>query len=141
MVFFEKDGVSHVHVPSLSRPRDRSMEYIEDGHPELQPSQGLQVDVYDKFIRVRGIEFNLTDGDGRKGNDRLQNLYVGQNALSLWSNPYVTDGLIAMWDGEWNVGPGKHNPNATTWKDLAGSCNLDVTIGTWIKNGLSGTSS
>ena len=83
MMFFEKDGVSHVHVPSLSRPRDRSMEYIEDGHPELQPSQGLQVDVYDKFIKVRGIEFNLTVGDGRKGNDRLQNLYVGQNALSL----------------------------------------------------------
>lgn len=23
-----------------------------------------------------------------------------------WVNPYVTDGLVAMWDGEWNAGPG-----------------------------------
>ena len=35
-----------------------------------------------------------------------------------WVNPYVTDGLIAMWDGEWNAGGGVHDPNATTWKDL-----------------------
>ena len=37
-----------------------------------------------------------------------------------WTNPYVTDGLIAMWDAEWNAGPGVHDPNATTWKDLVG---------------------
>ena len=35
-----------------------------------------------------------------------------------WVNPYVTDGLVAMWDGEWNAGPGVHSPNATTWVDL-----------------------
>ena len=23
-----------------------------------------------------------------------------------WTNPYVTDGLVAMWDGEWNAGGG-----------------------------------
>lgn len=28
-----------------------------------------------------------------------------------WQNPYVTDGLIAMWDGEWNAGPGVHDAN------------------------------
>lgn len=38
---------------------------------------------------------------------------------SGWKNPYVTDGLIAMWDGEWNAGPGKHDANATEWKDCA----------------------
>ena len=26
-----------------------------------------------------------------------------------WKNPYITDGLVAMWDGEWNAGPGKHD--------------------------------
>ena len=26
-----------------------------------------------------------------------------------WSNPYVTDGLIAMWDAEWNAGGGVHD--------------------------------
>lgn len=35
-----------------------------------------------------------------------------------WVNPYVTDGLVAMWDGEWNAGPGVHDANATSWVDL-----------------------
>ena len=34
-----------------------------------------------------------------------------------WTNPYVTDGLVAMWDGEWNAGGGVHDANATTWID------------------------
>lgn len=25
-----------------------------------------------------------------------------------WENPYITDGLVALWDGEWNAGFGKH---------------------------------
>lgn len=37
-----------------------------------------------------------------------------------WTNPYVTDGLIAMWDGEWNAGPGVHDANATRWADICG---------------------
>ena len=39
---------------------------------------------------------------------------------------YVTDGLVARWDGIDNAGTGAHNPNATVWKDLAG--NLDLTL-------------
>ena len=42
-------------------------------------------------------------------------------ASSAWTNPYVTDGMIAMWDGEWNAGGGVHDPNATQWVDLVGS--------------------
>lgn len=38
-----------------------------------------------------------------------------------WTNPYVTDGLIAMWDGEWNVGGGVHESAPLTWKDLSGN--------------------
>ena len=43
-----------------------------------------------------------------------------------WVNPYVTDGLVAMWDGEWNAGGGVHDPNATVWKDLIGGFDLTV---------------
>ena len=39
---------------------------------------------------------------------------------------YVTDGLVARWDGIDNAGTGTHNPNATVWKDLAG--NIDLTL-------------
>ena len=39
---------------------------------------------------------------------------------------YVQDGLIGMWDGIENAGWGVHDPNATAWKDLAGSTDLEV---------------
>lgn len=42
-------------------------------------------------------------------------------APTPWQNPYITDGLVAMWDGEWNAGGGVHDATATTWADLAGS--------------------
>ena len=39
---------------------------------------------------------------------------------------YVQDGLIAMWDGIENAWWGVHDPNATTWKDLAGTNDLTM---------------
>lgn len=52
-----------------------------------------------------------------------------------WVNPYVTDGLVAMWDGIWNGGYETHNASATTWKDLAGSNALDCSSNlTWGDN-------
>ena len=49
-------------------------------------------------------------------------LIAARNAVlhGGWKNPYVTDGLIAMWDGIDNVGQGIHDPNAAIWKDLVG---------------------
>ena len=35
-----------------------------------------------------------------------------------WQNPYITDGLVAMWDGQWNAGPGRHDGNSTKWINL-----------------------
>lgn len=48
--------------------------------------------------------------------------------------PYVTDGLVAWWDGIWNAGVGVHDSASTTWADLSGNghniTNLhNVTIG------------
>lgn len=40
---------------------------------------------------------------------------------------YVKEGLVAMWDGEENAGFGIHDQYATTWKDLAGNCDLSAT--------------
>ena len=47
-----------------------------------------------------------------------------RNALMAgggWTNPYVTDGLVAMWDGEWNAGPGVHDNTIKDWVDLSGN--------------------
>ena len=38
--------------------------------------------------------------------------------LGGWKNPYITDGLVAMVDGEWNVGGGVSDRNATTITEL-----------------------
>ena len=54
-------------------------------------------------------------------------IFLGRSAKAAWTNPYVTDGLVAMWDGEWNAGGGVHDASATTWKDLAGNCDISAT--------------
>ena len=38
----------------------------------------------------------------------------------MWKNPYITDGLVAWWDGIWNAGLGVHDSNATVWRDIIG---------------------
>jgi len=51
-------------------------------------------------------------------------LVAHRNGMAVsggWTNPYVTDGLVAMWDGEWNAGGGVHDAAATEWKDIAGA--------------------
>ena len=56
----------------------------------------------------------------------LINLRNALMAGKKWKNPYVTGGLVAMWDGEWNAAGGKHNDTATAIKDLVGSCDLSI---------------
>ena len=46
-----------------------------------------------------------------------------------WVNPYITDGLVAMWDGEWNLRGGVHDANSTIWKDLVGGHKLTLDNG------------
>ena len=43
---------------------------------------------------------------------------IARSSAKSFENPYITDGLVAMFDGEWNAGFGKHNLSATSWKDL-----------------------
>lgn len=38
-----------------------------------------------------------------------------------WTNPYVTDGLMAFWDGEWNSGGGLHDATSNTIVDVSGN--------------------
>lgn len=46
-----------------------------------------------------------------------------------WVNPYATDGLVAMWDGQWNAGGGVHDAAAATWTDLVGGAGLTLPSG------------
>ena len=43
---------------------------------------------------------------------------IVKNVKLTWQNPYVRDGLVAQWDGEWNAGGGRHDPNATAIHEL-----------------------
>ena len=49
---------------------------------------------------------------------------MGASEPSL--NPYVKNGLLAMWDGEWNAGWGVHDSNATTWLELVNNIASDT---------------
>ena len=48
-----------------------------------------------------------------------------------WTNPYVTYGLIGMWDGEWNVAGGRHNDSTATWVDISGNGRSAKVSGTY----------
>lgn len=54
---------------------------------------------------------------------------------------YIQDGLIAMWDGEFNAidsdGAWYHDPDATVWMDLVGDADLTV-FKPWSDNALVG---
>ena len=44
-----------------------------------------------------------------------------QKSAAGWQNPYVTSGLVAMWDGIWNVGGGQEHDNSSKiWWDCVG---------------------
>ncbi len=64
-------------------------------------------------------------------------MFVAGAACAATSASYVQqEHLIAQWDGIDNVGTGRHDPNATVWKDLKG--NLDMTLtakGRWAARG------
>ena len=45
-------------------------------------------------------------------------------------NPYITDGLIAMWDAEFNSFEGLHQTNSTKWIDIVSGYNLQLASGT-----------
>ena len=54
-------------------------------------------------------------------------MYYEQNKSNIpliASLGYVTDGLIAMWDGEYNLG-NRHSSTTTTWVDMVGGDRLD----------------
>lgn len=38
-----------------------------------------------------------------------------------WTNPYVTNGLVAMWDAEWNAGGGKHDSTGGLVEIISGT--------------------
>ena len=41
--------------------------------------------------------------------------------LEQWRNPYVSGGLIGMYDAIWNAGPLKHDNYSQIWTDLSGN--------------------
>ncbi|MBP1589026.1 MAG: hypothetical protein ILO10_02380 [Kiritimatiellae bacterium] len=47
---------------------------------------------------------------------------VEVDGQTVWpSIPYVTNGLIAYWDGVWNAGLGRHDSSTMVWRDLSGN--------------------
>ena len=60
-------------------------------------------------VRVGSVGYMYDRVSGKLfGNEGTGAFTVGPD---IWKNPYVTDGLVAMWDGEWNAGGGKHDAN------------------------------
>ena len=57
-------------------------------------------------------------------------LVAHRNGMAVWTNPYVTDGLVAMWDGEWNTGGGVHDATLQDeWTDIVGGMKFSSAVG------------
>ena len=61
------------------------------------------------------------------GNLGAGNFILGPDIVE---NPYVTDGLISMWDAEWNDGVCSHVSTSTKWIDIISGYNLELSTGT-----------
>ena len=70
-------------------------------------------------VRKDGVAYLYNKADNRLLPLTGSSVVIGPDKTP-WTNPYVTDGLVAMWDGEWNAGPGVHDASATTWADICG---------------------
>lgn len=49
-------------------------------------------------------------------------------------NPYVTDGLVSMWDAEWNCVLGLHSIDTNKWNDIVSGYDIELASGnipTW----------
>jgi len=49
---------------------------------------------------------------------------ITKSVRLVWGNPYVTDGLVSMWDAEWNDGPGHHLDDINRIRDFVGGHDL-----------------
>ena len=67
-------------------------------------------------------------------------LVAHRNGMAVWTNPYVTDGLVAMWDGEWNAGGGVHDANNRLLNIIEDGLFGDISGGTITANHLYTTS-
>ena len=56
-------------------------------------------------------------GEPIKSNLAASNTVI-DDSEEAFENPYVTDGLVAMWDAEWNVRGGVHDANSPIWRDV-----------------------
>ena len=57
--------------------------------------------------------------------------------VSGWRNPYVTSGIVIMFDGIWNIGGGAHSSTSTKWRDLIRNVDAtysDTGIPSWKSN-------
>ena len=70
-------------------------------------------------VRVGNVGYMYDKVSGKLfGNLGAGNFILGPDIVE---NPYVTDGLVAMWDSIWNTDFNNHDQNATTWIDLVGN--------------------
>ena len=64
-------------------------------------------------------------GEPIKSNLAASNISLVE-AEEPFVNPYITDGLVAMWDAEWNTGTFRHDSHATIWRDCIEGAEITI---------------
>ena len=89
------------------------------------------------FLFCLIASFYETNGIPIKSNISARQISV-LSQEEAFKNPYITDGLVAMWDGEWNAGFGVHDEETEIWHDLIGNHHGIVTDGGFVNYGFTG---
>ena len=79
-------------------------------------------------VRVGNVGYMYDKVTGKLfGNLGAGNFILGPDIVE---NQYVTDGLISMWDAEWNDGVCSHVSTTRKWNDIVSGYNLKLASGT-----------
>lgn len=100
--------------------------YVEGGSAYFSVSRFYSARFWESGVLIR----DLVPYSGPRGVGLLDKVHdvlytnAGGGTLTYgvdWTNPYITDGLLGMWDAEWNEAGGVHNPELMQLNDLTGN--------------------
>ena len=136
-------GATPVELVSISAVYTQSgVVYDTDSLDSLKPDLVVTAAYSDSTTATVPSAAYTLSGALVEGTSTVTVSYSGQTTtfnvtVSGTVQTYVTNGLVARWDGIDNTAEG-HDATATTWKDLIGSYDIAVPEGkaTWAEDGL-----
>lgn len=139
------DGVTGAFASGTARISDYNL-YILRAHATNQPYVGrlYYLKYWRNDVLIRDMIPVSKGGKGMMYDKVTQKVYKNDGTGNFtcggklepvtFNNPYITNGLVAMYDGIANTRFFTHDNNAKYWKDVAGNNNMKIQSVSWDTN-------